>query len=210
MSHEKSELELVTAAQQGDRAALGHLMLAHYDRLARYLTPRMSAPLTRTVTVEDIIQQAFADAFRDINKFQCHGNGAFYAWLKTIAEHRLQDAIKQTTRKKRGGDFRQVGLSGDDSANTYRDLLQMLSGGDPTASQLLARQEGVQAIQIAIAELPEDYREALRLRYFEQRSIEETAVAMGRTPAAIRSLTDRAKKRLREVLGSLSLYISRR
>ena len=210
MSDESSERDLVEAAQSGNRAALGQLLLLHYDQLERFLTPKMSAPLTRTVTVDDVIQQAFAEAFRDIQAFEMRGEGAFYAWLKTIAEHRLQDAIKQQARKKRGGEFRQIGLAADDATRTYQDLMQILSAEDPTASQMLARQEGVQAIQVAIAGLSEDYREALRLRYFERLSIEETAEVMGRTPAAVRSLTDRAKKKLREVLGSLSLYISRR
>ena len=63
-------------------------------------------------------------------------------------------------------------------------------------------------MQAALATMPDDYREALRLRYFEGLSIDETATRLGRTPAAVRGLTDRGKARLRDILGRMSLYLS--
>ena len=65
----------------------------------------------------------------------------------------------------------------------------------------MARREAVHAVQVAVASLPEDYREVIRLRYFEGKTLSDTAAAMARSPDAVRALTDRAKKQMRDALG---------
>ena len=70
--------------------------------------------------------------------------------------------------------------------------------------------EAEQAMRLAIAELPPDYRDVIQYRYFEMKSIEETAQLMDRSEASVRALTDRAKKQLREALGRISAYLSTR
>ena len=58
--------------------------------------------------------------------------------------------------------------------------------------------------------LPSDQRQAVRLRYLSGKSLEETAVAMGRTPNAVRSLVHRAKQRLHHALRRSSLWLDKR
>ncbi|MFD8414416.1 SigE family RNA polymerase sigma factor [Streptomyces sp. NPDC059650] len=53
----------------------------------------------------------------------------------------------------------------------------------------------------ALGNLPPKDRAVLVLRYWEDRSIEETADAMNSSPAAVRTRTTRALARLREELG---------
>ena len=62
------------------------------------------------------------------------------------------------------------------------------------------------AIQNAIAELPDEYRRAVQLMLLECKSLEETAQIMNRGPRAVQGLIDRAKKKMRAVLGRLSMY----
>ncbi|MCA9167929.1 MAG: hypothetical protein KDB23_09690, partial [Planctomycetales bacterium] len=66
--------------------------------------------------------------------------------------------------------------------------------------------EAVQAVEDAIAALPDDHRLAVRLRLLEGKSLEETAQLMDRTPGAVQGLIDRAKKTMRGKLGRLSKY----
>jgi DNA-directed RNA polymerase specialized sigma24 family protein len=84
-----SQSELVNLAKSGDRVALGRLLLLQYDRLLQHLSPRLPADLRRHTDVEDLLQQTFAQAHRDIGRFENRGDGSFDAWLTTIAEHRL-------------------------------------------------------------------------------------------------------------------------
>lgn len=78
--------------------------------------------------------------------------------------------------------------------------------GVPTASCLAARDEGVQALTVAIAGLPDDYRVAVQLRHLEGRSVEEVAKELGRTPDAVRGILQRAKEKLQQAIGRASLY----
>lgn len=203
------ESQLVQRAQSGDREALGQLLLQAYEDLARFLSRRIPPPMQRHLGVDDVIQQVYAKAFQEVMTFEYRGDGSFQAWLRSIASFRLQDAIREMQRKKRGGDFHRI-ESPAAATNSANDVLAMIAGSDPTASRLMRHREAEQAMRLAIAELPEDYREVIQHRYFEMRSIQETADRMGRTEAAVRSLTDRAKKELREALSRISLYLSSR
>lgn len=56
------------------------------------------------------------------------------------------------------------------------------------------------AVENALDELPRDYRVAIRLRYHQQKSFEEIAEILGRTPGATQRLISRAIEKLRDFL----------
>jgi RNA polymerase sigma-70 factor (ECF subfamily) len=208
MSDAEEERELITKATSGDRVALEHLLLTYYTRLSDYIAPKLPTSHQGVLAAEDILQQTFVQVFRDIESFEPRSDYSFFAWLKTIAEHRLQDAVKALKRKKRGGDHRRVQGQADRQASSVADLADMLSAGSHTPSRSIARREAVQAVQVAISSLPNDQREAIRLRFLGANSLEETAAAMNRTPDAVRGLIHRAKQALRESMGRSSLWFS--
>jgi RNA polymerase sigma-70 factor (ECF subfamily) len=72
---------------------------------------------------------------------------------------------------------------------------------------VIARDEALQALHIALAGLATDQREAIRLRHLEGKSLEETAAAMGRTPDAVRGLVHRGKQQLQEAMGRASRWL---
>ena len=86
----------------------------------------------------------------------------------------------------------------------------VLVADDSTPLRRASRNDALQSMQVALAELPEQYREAIRMRYMEGKSYDEIAEAMGKTPQAVHGLIKRAKQRLRESLGSASAYLSSR
>src|SRR5437764_354892 len=98
------ERVLLDAAVAGDTAALEQLLMCHFVALERHLEPRIPPEARRHLGVEDVLQEVLAQAFRDIKQFQCRDDASLLAWLKTIADHRLADALKGFGRKKRGGD----------------------------------------------------------------------------------------------------------
>ena len=206
MNHPESEEDLVAIACRGDNIALGKLLFQNYDRLAAHLAPKIPTDVKRTVSVDDIIQQTFACAFRDIQRFEYRGIDSLFAWLRKIADGRYQDAIKALNRQKRGGGVKIIGEAAESS---FANLLDLIEGDATTPSRKLRTAEAIHALHVAIAELPEDYREVVRLRFLEGMSLEETAKKMNRSTASVRALTDRAKKKLRELFGELSAYLTR-
>ena len=87
--------------------------------------------------------------------------------------------------------------------NPVAELVNLLSGGSHTPSRSVA---GHEAVQNAIGELPEEYRQAVQLRLLEGKSLDETAQLMNRGPRVVQGLSDRAKKKMRAALGHLSMY----
>jgi len=65
-------------------------------------------------------------------------------------------------------------------------------------------------MQVAIASLPEEQRQAVLLRFFRQKTLEETGNQMDRSPEAVRGLLRRAKKTLRQQMQRTSLWLSKR
>jgi RNA polymerase sigma-70 factor (ECF subfamily) len=204
-----SEAALVTAAIAGDHVALERLLLSHYDSLARRIGAKLPARLQATQAVEDILQQTFLEAFRDVRNFQPRNDASFGDWLVRIAEHRLLDAIKHHDRRKRGGGWGRIeGAAPDDSGLV--PLLDWLAGDETPPSRAAARDEALQALQIALAGLEHDQREAIRMRLLEGMSLEDVAAALGKTPDAVRGLVHRGKQKLRDAMGRASQWLSAR
>ena len=86
------------------------------------------------------------------------------------------------------------------------DFIEMLSAGSHTASRSVIRHEAVQAVQDAIEELPEHYRQAVQLHLISGKTLDETAEVMNISPRAVQGLIDRAKKKLVAVLVRYSKY----
>lgn len=69
-----------------------------------------------------------------------------------------------------------------------------------TPERIVASNEGVRQLAERIAELPEGYREVLRLRCLYEMSAEQTGELLGITPNTVNIRLTRARKMLRERL----------
>lgn len=203
--------ELVQQAITGDTQALERLLLVNCDAVAEHIRPKLAGPLQSLISVEDILQETFFRAFQQIQKFEPKSDGSFLAWLKVIAENRIVDAIKHQKRRKRGGDMRRVDPAHDIFQTSVADVMLLLEDEDGASpSRIVATDEAVHAMQVAIASLPEEQRQAVLLRYFRQQSFEEAGVEMDRSPEAVRGLLRRAKLALRERMQRTSIWLSKR
>ena len=190
-------LENLRMAVSGNHDVLQALLMDEYPTLYRFITSRLPGAMRSTVSADDILQETFILAFRDIKRFQPDEDARFGAWVRQIAANRLSDAIRQFRRLKRGGDFkRKTQLSGN-GENKLGDLLDELQDSLKTPSRIIARSEAVQAIQSAIENLPLDQRQALTLCYLQNLGLHETAQRMKKSTNAVRGLIHRGKKALR-------------
>ena len=197
--------ELIESAKNGDQVSLERLLLMAYPKVLRHVQIKQPSILKGKVGPDDLVQQAFTQAFLKIKTFEGENEMSFMKWLRVIADRQLQDAVKALTRKKRGGDRKQVtGGGGEDSR---LQLLDILAGDESTASRQMSRKESMQALHVSIAELPEDYRLVVLLRYFEGRSLAEIAEELGRSEGAVRGLLDRARAKLRDAMGRASQWL---
>jgi RNA polymerase sigma-70 factor (ECF subfamily) len=196
--------QLIANAKAGDQLALERLLVMYGAATRQFIAGRLSTAHQSYLDPEDILQQTFIHAFRDIRQLQGETQPEFEAWLKAIAENRWRDAARALNRAKRGGQYRRA-LPAQSSTNSIVDLVELLSAGGRSPSSYLVRDEVVMAVQDAIRRLPANYRQAIELRFLEGKSLDEAAVIMNCSSRAVQGLVDRAKKKMRQSLERLSI-----
>lgn len=208
MDPKDHQLELVKRAVAGNTVALTVLLTNLRDPLKARLTRKIPASFRSSVDAEDVIQEAQVEAFLHIRDFVPKEPGSFDRWFATIATRRLQNAIRRQRALKRSGDRLSVNQACNVSHESVVALLDMMAGPIKTPSSTAARNEAVRAVDEAIEQLPGDYQRAVRLVYLEGLTTAEAAERMQRTERAVHNLCYKAKKHLRDLLGSRSRYLS--
>src|SRR5262245_37745691 len=81
--------DLVQRAGQGDQAAGQELLGRFRERLRQLLAIRMDRRLAARIDPSDVIQEALADAWRQLPDYLQERPVAFYPWLRQIALDQL-------------------------------------------------------------------------------------------------------------------------
>jgi len=138
--------------------------------------------VNNTGDAEDVLQEAFVSAFRNLDHFR--GDSSFGAWLKRIV---INKAI--TLLKKRKWEH----LPDDDQWDVPETEVTQAEETFPFS---------VQQVRQAIERLPDGYRTVLSLYLLEGYDHGEIAQVMGITESTSKSQFNRSKKKLLEILMS--------
>jgi RNA polymerase sigma-70 factor (ECF subfamily) len=74
----------------------------------------------------------------------------------------------------------------------------------PLGDEVLAREETRDLVQMTIANLPDDYRDALERKYVRGESLRELAVAHACSESAAKSMLARARRAFKEAFATLA------
>ena len=196
----------LAAAVAGDRAALTKLLEEHGPRVRALLEAQIGSSWGGRLEADDVMQVTYLEAFLQIDNLVVRNAASFTAWLTRAAENNLRDAIRVLGRQKRPQPERRVQPEGGE--DSYIALVEMLGVTTTTPSRHAARDEAAGVVHSAIRKLPADYRKAVQLYDLEGRSAAEVAESMGRSVGAVHMLRARAHDRLREQLGSESMFFT--
>lgn len=164
------------------RAATGALMACHGVALHRYCRQMVGDD----ALAEDIHQQIFVTAYRDLPTFE--GRSSLKTWLYGIARHRCLDAIK--IRRRRDNRF----VSDDETAAATEDT------STPGALQRFATAELAAALGHCLDELAPAVRDAVLLRYREGFQYDEMSDLCGDKAGTLQQRVARALPVLRRCL----------
>jgi RNA polymerase sigma-70 factor, ECF subfamily len=173
-------LQLVRRAQAGDHAALQPLFDRYYDRVRRIVRLRLGGGLRSRLESADIVQETFLAALAGFDRFEVRSEASLLQWLAVLAENRIRDAADWHGAGKRDAG-REVPLSLPGRSGTVH-LDPAASGMAPADG--VAHDEQVEALEAAVAELPEPERELVVLRDYVGMSWEDVAARTGRVSAA--------------------------
>lgn len=167
---------------------------------------RMGTELQRSLTPEDVWQETLLKAWQARGSFTWAGAPSFRRWLLTIADHCIADHRDRSHASKR--DIAKTRPLADHGA---RDAsAQAPQHGEPwsstTPSRLAVASEQARLIAKALEALPDELREVVRLRLFEDLLIDEIAGRLGIGESAVRHRFRRGaelyRSQLRELLRS--------
>ncbi|WP_208544185.1 RNA polymerase sigma factor [Nocardioides seonyuensis] len=161
----------------GDEAAFREVYRTVHPPLLRYLTV-----LVGVDDADDVASEAWAQAFRDLDRFSGGADG-FRGWLTTIGRNRALDHLRRRQRT------RETGLD---------DLLDRPSDADVEREVLDA--SGTDAALALVADLPRDQAEAIMLRTVLGFDAPTAARILGKRPGAVRSATHRGLRALEREL----------
>jgi len=165
--------ELVERCKRGDSRAYE----AIYEKYAKAMYNTSLRIVNHTGDAEDVMQEAFTDAFRSLEDF--HYKSTFGAWLKRIV---INKSINQLRKRK----MDLIDIEKTNIGNVAEE-----DGPDEKELQLK-----VEDIKKAVALLPNGYRTVLTLYLFEGYDQEEIADILGVSHATVRTQYMRAKKKL--------------
>jgi RNA polymerase sigma-70 factor (ECF subfamily) len=182
---ELADEEIVRRVRAGDSALYEILMRRHNQRLYRTIR----AILRDDREVEDVMQQAYLNAYLHLDQFK--GTARFSTWLTRIA-------VNQAIRRGRTADHRHEAITASDSDDVFIDHVQA-PGLDPEHTMYGQELKGV--IEGVLESLPEPYRLVFVLREVEGLSTAEAAECLAINEDTVKTRLHRAKGLLRQQIG---------
>jgi RNA polymerase sigma-70 factor (ECF subfamily) len=204
VSHAGSDL--LDRAVAGDGEALAQLLERHALEVRRTVSSHIPQRWQAVLSADDVMQETYVDAFLDIGRFDPRGDGAFVAWLVTLARRNLLDALRMLEAAKRGRSHRRV-----QPTNAHGSLLilfDQLANPGATPSRAVARAEAHLSLREAIERLPASYRMIVELFDLGGQPIENVASALALTVGAVYMRRARAHRQLRDMLGNPSQFLT--
>ena len=188
---------LIERAKTGDEDAFRELLLIQSPQLEAMIQAKLNQSNRAVVDVDDVLQEALVAIHRALPSGDFSDEASFSAWCRRITENRMLDALRQQSRKKRGGDRQRVveNLSQDGR------VIDGIPAEITRASVRVRREEEAEQVKQAVGELPTAQRQATKLKYQDGRSNQSIALILDKSTQAVEGLLKRAKKQLLELLG---------
>jgi RNA polymerase sigma-70 factor (ECF subfamily) len=180
--------ELVVAYAQGNNNAFDILLNRHKSNIYSYI---YFIVRNREMT-EDIFQETFVKAIMTIKQGRYTENGKFRAWINRIAHNLIIDNYRQEKNEQT--------ISNDECEV---DLLNNYKLADGTIEDEMVKAQILSDVKKLIDYLPDNQKEVLMLRYYQDLSFKEIAditgvsinTALGRMRYAILNMRRMAEEK---------------
>lgn len=166
---------LLTKAKKGETAAFGEIYNLFFKRIYTFIYYRVS----HKETAEDLTEEVFLKAYTKLSSVKAAKS--LEAWLYQIARNLVVDYYR--------GKKEQFGLEAVENSLVYED----------TVLDTLNFNHQQTIINQLLRNLPEDYQQVIRLKFFENLSNEIIAELTGKSEGAVRVIQFRAITKLKKL-----------
>ncbi len=171
--------EQVELCREGNRQAYYHI----YNRYARPMLNSSMRILNNLADAEDIVQEAFIDAFSSIEKFTY--KSSFEAWLRRIVINKSISLLRKRKIKWVDTEVTNINIGTEEEINE-----------DHFAAD-------IDKIKQAIAALPENYRVIFNLFVIDGLKQEEIAALLNISHNNVRTIYHRARKKVIDTVNTI-------
>jgi RNA polymerase sigma-70 factor (ECF subfamily) len=178
----ENDRELVSKALQGNQKAFREIVERYHS--TAYAVVR--GVLGDSDEVDDVLQNVYIKIYRGLAGFR--GESRLSTWIYQIARN---EAINLARKRRPGG--------------TAVEDVVLPAGEDASPEATYGKRELRDRMEVAMAEMDENYRMVLELRYMGERSYEEIAEAMGLPIGTVKTYIYRAKVQLKKIMARRKL-----
>lgn len=176
-------------AADGDEGAFEQLVNALQNDLRTWIAWHLGDPLL----TEEVLQETFVAVFENLANYEPRGH--LRTWIKTIARHRCQRAIRSRQFQRQ----RTVSLQSLLLAENAR-LLEA-EEADPNSNA----EDEVARLLRCLDRLPAHAQNLLRQRYTSDRSLSLLAASLNRSEQSLANTLHRIRKKLRVCIAQLTV-----
>ena len=191
---------LVERAQAGDTDALNQLFQRYHQTMVEVARRKLGPRLRLKEDPDDLAQTTFREATRDFQSYRYQGDGSLLRWLVQILKNKIRDRAEFYSAGKRDLSRERAIETPEGESSPGRGPLDFTSH-DLSVTQVVQRDENVELLRDALADLSPEHRTAITLVFFQGCSLREAGERMGgRSEDAVRMMLRRAETKLGERL----------
>jgi len=158
------------------------LLVERYEKkLLRYIMRILTGTKE---DAEDILQDVFLSAYKNLNDFD--QDLKFSSWIYRIAHNKVISHFRKVTARPKTMTY-----EGDSQ------LLNILASEEDIAKSMEKRHDAAE-VRDVLDELDEKYREALVLKFLEEKDYKEISDILEKPMGTVATLINRAKKQFKE------------
>jgi RNA polymerase sigma-70 factor (ECF subfamily) len=188
--------QCLTKARGGSVAAQGEFLELCRKYLLLVANRELEDKLRAKGGASDLVQETLLEAHRDFAQFEGTTRAEILAWLRRILLNNLANVDRHYRQTGKRQVNREIVLADSPLGQLLKGLVD---GGSSPSDSAVAREED-QALQQALASLPEQSRQVIHWRNGERCPFEEIGRRLGRSAEAARKIWARAIERLQELL----------
>lgn len=177
---------MIAQAQQGSKEAFREILRLHQARIRAYL----SRFVRDREMVEDLAQETFLTAYRNLISYGYTREAPFSLWLLRIAKHRALTHLRDEASRRSHETGRFATTLGE-------AFVRRLQSGE---SDISCHEDQLSVLRTCIEHLPPKGASLIRSYYFQKRSAGEIARETGRGKSAVGVALLRFRQVLRQCM----------